>query len=198
MTAAEVTGALHEFEQRLRHLGVPVVDRLRPGLTRTQVEEICVEFGVRLSEDAAAWWMWHDGDRLRSGDGWGTPSLTPFRVFCGLRSALEQSAQAHANTWDGDIDPERPDLDWGFHRQWVTLLQGSIPPIIDCRDPDAPDSPTGVWAADGGLCTTISLTERIRWWCWALDNGYWVLLPDGSWTLDAAHAPEPHERDHAW
>lgn len=54
MTAAEVTQALRGFEERLRGLGMPVVDRLRPGLTGEQVDRMSAEFGVRLSQDAAA------------------------------------------------------------------------------------------------------------------------------------------------
>ena len=92
MAAAEVTHALVGFEDRLRGLGVPVVDRLRPGLSREEVEQISAEFGVQLSEDAAAFWMWHDGDRARYDDDWGVPSLTPFTSFCGLQGSLERSA----------------------------------------------------------------------------------------------------------
>jgi hypothetical protein len=69
MTAAEVTRALTGFEERLRGLGVPAVDRLRPGLSPEDIDRISTEHGVRLSEDAAAWWGWHDGDRLNYEDG---------------------------------------------------------------------------------------------------------------------------------
>jgi hypothetical protein len=201
VTAAEVTRALAGYEQRLRDLGVPVVERLRPGLTRAEVDRLAAEFGVELSDDAAAWWMWHDGDRLRYDDDWGTPSLTPTGVFCGLRAALEWSQQAHDATWAQDVDPERPDLDWRFHRQWTALLPATTALIIDSRTPDAVDSPTGLWSSDGGLGHTISLTERIAWWHWALDHGHWALGPDGTWLVDDTRSPGIlvglHARDNA-
>jgi hypothetical protein len=201
VTAAEVTQALAAFEQRLRDLGAPVVERLRPGLTRPEVEHAASEFGVVLSEDATAWWMWHDGDRLRYEDDWGRPSLTPTGVFCGLRAALERSQQAHDTTWGQDVDPARPDLDWRFHREWVALVQGTTPLVVDCREPAAPESPTGVWAADGGLGHTITLAERIGWWHWALDHRHWVPRPDGTWLVDDARSPSRlvglHARDNA-
>lgn len=122
-------------------------------------------------------------------------------MYCGLRSALEQSLRAHEATWDQDVDPARPDLDWRFLRQWVALTQATTPLVVDCRDPDAADSPTGLWSADGGLGHTITLTERIGWWHWALDHGYWVARPDGTWLVDDARSPAtlvgPHVRDSA-
>jgi hypothetical protein len=201
MTGAEVTRALHEFEARLRGLGVPVVDRLRPGLAPERAQAVAAEFGVRLSPDALAWWSWHDGDRERYEDDWGVPGLTPFTVFCGLRSALERSAQARRVTWDADVDPDRPDLDWRFRPQWVTLLQAQAPLVMDCTDADRESSPTGVWSADGGIGRTISLSERVGWWLWALDHGYWRPRAGGGWDRDESRSPGrlvgPHARDHA-
>lgn len=205
MTAVEVTQALVGFEARLRDLGVPVVDRLRPGLSREQVERISAEFRVHLSEDAAALWMWHDGDRATYEDDWGVPSLTPFKVFCGLHSALERSARMHRLTWSDTVDtsePWGPEWDAHFRTQYVILLDaGNHPLTMDCTNPQAADSPTGIYASDEGLGATISLTERIRWWHWALDNGHWLLMPDKTWDIDWTRAPGQlvghHVRDNA-
>jgi hypothetical protein len=208
MTALEVTQALRGFEERLRGLGMPVVDRLRSGLTRQQVDEISAEFGVRLSQDAAALWMWHDGDRLNYEDDWRVPSLTPYKAFCGLRSSLQRSAHQHELTWDQEAfdDPVlgAPDsiyLTSMFDRQYVMLFHNDSPVVMDCKDPDAPDSPTGSYGVVGGLGATISLTERIGWWHWALDNGHWIPTPDGAWGIDDTRAPGQliglHVRDNA-
>lgn len=206
MTAVEVTQALMGFEERLRGLGMPVVDRLRPGLTREQVGQISAELGVRLSQDAAALWMWHDGDRLNEYDDLGVPSLTPFTVFCGLRSSLRRSAMLHELTWDQDAfgDPTLGVslyLNSMFDRQYVIMFHTTTPVVMDCRYPDAPDSPTGIYASDGGIGGTIALAERIGWWHWALDNGYWIPTPDGAWDVDLNRAPGQliglHVRDNA-
>ncbi len=206
MTAVEVTQALRGFEERLRGLGMPVVDRLRPGLTGEQVDRVSAEFGVRLSQDAAALWMWHDGDRRDYEDDWGVPSLTPFTVFCGLGSSLRRSARLHELTWDQDAfgDPILGVplyLNCMFHRQYVIMLHTTTPVIMDCKDPEAPDSPTGIYASDGGLGATIPLAERIGWWHWALDNAYWIPTADGAWDVDHTRSPGQliglHVRDNA-
>lgn len=75
-----------------------------------------------------------------------------------------------------------------FDRQHVILLNSEKPVVMDCRDPQAPDSPTGVYSYEG-IGRTITLTERIAWWHWALDTGFWNLHPDGSWGLDLDRAP---------
>ncbi|MBU5421245.1 hypothetical protein KQI48_01060 [Cellulomonas hominis] len=205
MTAAEVTRALIGFEQRLRDLGAPVTNRLRPGLDPEEIEQISAEHGVQLSQDATAWWAWHDGDRVRYEDDWGTPGLTPFTVFCGLRASLQRAAQLHDLTWDADaFDVPGIDADYlatMFDRQYVVLLQSQQPVVMDCRDPLAPGSPTGVYSLEGGIGRTITLTERVGWWHWALDTGFWILHPDGRWDVDLDRAPGQvvglHARDHA-
>ena len=193
MTGVEVTRGLVGFEECLRGLGMPVVDRLRPGLTREQVDQVAAEFGVRLSQDAAAWWMWHDGDRLNYEDDWGVPSLTPFRVFCGLRSSLQRAAELHELTWDQEafddlVRSGSQAVDFMFDRQYVILLHREQPLVMDCRDPDAVDSPTGLYTYEG-IGRTITLAERIDWWHWALDNGFWIPTSDGDWDMDLTRAP---------
>jgi hypothetical protein len=81
------------------------------------------------------------------------------------------------------------------------LFHNDSPVVMDCKDPDAPDSPTGSYGVVGGLGATISLTERIGWWHWALDNGHWIPTPDGAWDIDDTRAPGQlighHVRDNA-
>jgi len=205
VTFAEVTQALVGFEARLRDLGLPVVDRLRPGLSREQVDQIGAEFGVRLSQDAAAVWMWHDGDREHSDDDWRVPSLTPFKVFCGLRSALERSAMMHRITWTDafeDPQPWGPEWEGHFRSQYVIVLDdGNRPLTMDCTDPAASDSPTGLYAPGFGIGATIPLAERVGWWHWALDNGHWLVTADKKWDIDFTRTPGQliglHVRDNA-
>ena len=193
MVASYVTRLLTEYEQRLRDLGAPVVDYLRPGLSELEIDEISAEFGVRLTPAARAWWGWHDGDRERYSNDWGRPSLVPWLTFCGLRGALERSA------WLRDIvtrdQPEEghvPDPrgeDAMFYRQYVTLLQDQHPWVMECRRPDAPDAPVGYYSTDTGLWSFRTFAEQIGWWNWALDNAYWRLDPDGAWDADPERAP---------
>ena len=43
-------------------------DDLRPGVSRNAVDEVAAKYGLRLSDDAAAVWMWQDGDGVRHED----------------------------------------------------------------------------------------------------------------------------------
>ncbi|NTW40294.1 MAG: hypothetical protein HGA44_10480, partial [Cellulomonadaceae bacterium] len=185
-----------------------VVDRLRPGLTQQQVDQISAEFGVRLSQDAATLWMWHDGERLNYEGDWRVPSLTPCKAFCSLRASLQRSAHQHELTWDEEAfddpvlgGPDSIYLTSMFDRQYVILFHNDSPVVMNCEDPDAPNSPTGSYGVVGGLGATISLTERICWWRWALDNGCWSFTADGTWDVDDTRLPGQliglHVRDNA-
>lgn len=137
--------------------------------------------------------MWHDGVRRDYEDDWGVPSLTPFRLFCGLRSSLERSADLQEQTWDQEAfdDPVlgAPEhVGFMFDRQYVILLHREQPLVMDCRNPEDPNSPTGVYAYEG-IGRTITLAERIGWWHWALDNRFWIPTSDGEWDVDITRAP---------
>jgi hypothetical protein len=192
MTAPEVTQALAGWEERLRALGAPGVGHLRPGLTSVQAEAIAAEFGVRLSVDAAAIWMWHDGDRAALSERWGEPSIVPTGMFYDLRTSLQQSLDLHDLLWDDDEDePELVEV--MFRREWVTFIASQHPLVIDCTDPEAPTSITAPFRSDAGITQTphLSVPDRVRWWHWALDHDAWGVAPDGSWTWDLDRFPGP-------
>lgn len=190
MTASEVTQALSGWEERLRGLGAPVAARLRPGLTRAQADAIAAEFEVRLSEEAAAIWMWHDGDRAAFAERWMEPSLRPFGPFCDLRTSLEKSRELHELLWD-DEENEPELVEVMFRREWVTIIGSQFPLIIDCTDPEAPTSTTAMFTPDAGIAQTphLSIVERTGWWHWALDHGAWSIAADGAWSLDLDRYP---------
>ena len=194
MTVDGLSRTLDAFAQRLRDLGAPVVDHLRPGLSEQEIDEISAVCGGRLTPEARAWWAWHDGDRERYNDDWGRPSLVPWLVFCGLRGALEQSAgfrdimTAVGHQEEGYVPDPRGE-DALFYRQYVTLLQDQRPLVMDCRHPDAPDAPVGFYTTDGGIWSFRTFTEQIGWWNWALDNRFWILGPDGDWGEDPERSP---------
>lgn len=137
--------------------------------------------------------MWHDGDRLKHEDDWGRPCLTPFRVFCGLRSPLERAAELDELTWgqqalDNTGLGASNHVDLMFDRQFVILLHREQPLVMVCRDPEAPDSPTGLSTSEGSG-QTITLAERVGWWHGALDNGFWIATPEGTSDIDVTPPP---------
>lgn len=132
MSSTEVTRLLHRWESRLRDLGAPSVHALRPGRTRRQVDELAAEYGLEVSDDAAALWMWHDGDT-------GTDvqhGLTPSGQFWSLEGSLERSIWLQHITCDGpddgDYSDERPGDELYFRRDYLTILSAEYPLYVDC------------------------------------------------------------------
>lgn len=194
MTAAEVTEALVSWEERLRALGAGVVGHLRPGLSRQQVEDLAGEFGVRLTQDAVAVWMWHDGDCHGLVQVTASPPLIPYRHFWDLRTALEQSRRTHELLWEEDALEEPVDhafVNGMFRKEWVCFLSEQLPTVIDCTDSEVQTSTTAMFMPGFGLGQTThhTIPERVGWWHWALDTGAWQVTADGGWAVDQTRYP---------
>ncbi len=195
----ELAELLQLWERRLRELGAPCVDHLRPGLARADIERITAAAGIQMADDAAAIWMWHDGDRAAYEDDWGRPSLTPSGVFLGLRAALDRSKQLRSIT-DSirpvGADPEAgPYEDEGtadelyFRRTFVILDEDEDPVYLDCTNP-ADRTPTGIFITHDTYRTPrVPLADRIRYRIDALDRGLWRMGEEGEWIIDEARAP---------
>jgi hypothetical protein len=63
MTCTEIVDALDGWVDRIAGLGAAVVPRLRPGLPLDRIAEIAGGLGFHLSDEIAAVWAWHDGER---------------------------------------------------------------------------------------------------------------------------------------
>lgn len=198
--AAELAELLPQWERRLRELGAPGVKHLRPGLTRAEVDSMAAMAGLRLADDAAAIWMWHDGDRESYEADWGRPSLTPSGLFLGLGAAVARSAQLRRIT--DTIRPPGADLeadayeDEGteeelfFRRSFVILDEDEDPVYLDCTRPVEP-TPTGVFLTHDTYRTPrVPLADRIRYRIDALDRELWRVGPRGEWIIDETRAPD--------
>ena len=197
---AELTDLLHEWERRLCELGAPCASHLRAGLSREEVDATTAAAGVDLPADAAAIWMWHDGDRACLEDDWGRPSLTPWKTFLSLQAALERSTWMRritdqvrppgANLEAGPYEDEGTDEELYFRRTFVILAEAENPVYLDCTRPAGP-TPTGVFITHDTYRTPrVPLVDRIRYRIDALDRGLWQVGPDGAWVVDETRAPD--------
>ena len=190
MSATEVTQLLHRWEARLRDLGAPCIHALRPGLTRRQVDELAAGYGLEVSDDAAALWMWHDGD---------TPvddlrGLTPRGRFRGLQDSLKRSRWLQRITCegedDGDYSDEGPGAELYFRRDFLTFLEAEDPLYVDCT-PGTAGTATGFYIShDAARAPRLELADRLHRWHDALDRGLWRIDADGAWIVDDTAAPD--------
>jgi hypothetical protein len=71
---------LERLDRTLRDLGALIVECWEPGLTREQMDAITEPHGLRLPDEAALWWGWHNGS--------GTAELMPTRRAGSLEAVM--------------------------------------------------------------------------------------------------------------
>lgn len=81
--------------ERLRSAGADLADRLRPGLSDAQIDELAGPAGIDLPEEARVWWRWHDGVQDD-----GPP-------FASIRGVTPYSLEAAIELWEADRDATR-------------------------------------------------------------------------------------------
>ncbi|WP_282946521.1 hypothetical protein [Cellulomonas endometrii] len=195
MTGTEIVDALDGWVDRIAGLGAAVVPRLRPGLPLDRIPEIAGGHGFDLSDEVAAVWAWHDGER-RSTDV-GTPKqlpgLTPRGAFFDLETSLRHSVSVYEVSGDDDalLDPDLPAEARGrlWRREWEVLEVHLLDLVLAAR----PDGSTDTFRFDPQSGTAwvahSSLPERIAQWHRHLHLGAWRVEPDGTWGVDADRLP---------
>ncbi|WP_250443041.1 hypothetical protein [Actinotalea sp. C106] len=197
MSATEIVQALEGWVERIGSLGAAVVPRLRPGLPPDQIAKIAARHGFVLSEEIAAIWSWHDGERTRTERGTARqlPGLIPQGAFFDVETTLSRGlSQWHTNCGDDDelADPDVSDEDktYIWRREWVIFDWWLIPLVLATT----PDGRTDTFRYDPQSGTNwvahSSLPERIAWWHRYLDLGAWRVEPDGTWGGDSSRIPQ--------
>ncbi len=167
---------LTQLKQRWEMFGlVGVLDRLRPGLTHTEMDALTAPLGIVLPEEARVWWGWQDGTDLVRVDpirGEEFAMIAPGRIFLSLAHAVTHCQMLREVLWDGK---ESHDL-W---RQWLLLNTLADPTILEC----AADTPARVFrlelqfpARRRGLPTLGALIDA---YIEAFDTGIWRLEQPG-------------------
>lgn len=211
-SADEVTRQLRQWEERLWRRDRASVSYLRPGLTRAQVDATAAEHGIRLPDDAAAVWMWHDGERATPEGAGPVRSVFPGGgIFLSLHSSLAQSRWLEQITFDGEDDGDYSDeedfserrgrpVQFYFRRGFVLLSYAEYATYLDCTDPDVGCTPTAGFSTWSDTSTQqVPLAERIAGWNRAWDAGVWPEAPANWATVDEEAAERlfghgPHVR----
>ena len=196
MSGAQIVAALDGWVERLAHLGASVVDRLRPGLGSAQIRRVAAAHGFTLSEEVAAVWAWHDGERVGTDVGTSVqlPGLTPGGAFYDLGTALETSLTYHRICGDDDLltDPHASDSEKAavWRREWVVFDSWLLPLVLAT----GPDGSTDTFRYDPQSGTEwvahSSLPARVARWHEMVDRGAWRVEPDGTWAVEPALLPK--------
>ncbi|MCC2336386.1 hypothetical protein [Cellulomonas wangsupingiae] len=201
MSGAQIVAALDGWVERLAHLGARVVDRLRPGLEPEQIRRAAAAHGFTLSEEVAAVWAWHDGERVGTDVGTSAqlPGLRPAGAFYDLGTTLETSLTYYGICGDADVltDPHASDSEKAavWRREWMVFDSWLLPLVLAA----GPDGSTDTFRYDPQSGTEVvahsSLPARVARWHEMLDRGAWRVEPDGTWAVQPALLPKV---DRSW
>lgn len=175
MTVAVVLSELEKFESLCRTRGAANVEHLRDGIDPWQIRSLEVEHGLRLPEDAKAVWLWHDG--VEGEYMFGAPFWGHGYYFLDLESAILDARMRLNVRNSGDVF-RRPGS------SWVTLGQATVSAVIDVTEPHTDEgSPVVISDATASIeeYPTVTLSERIRLWNWAIENDIWYLDDERRW-----------------
>jgi hypothetical protein len=183
---------LSSLEDRWRSQGARVVERLRPGLTRSEQEGTLSSLALVLPDEGTLWWEWHDGAMTPDGN---YELLGPDLPFLPLAKSVEWYREFRAIA-----EEENADADWP--PEWFPLTTSSQGPIvIDCSI--GPGRPTPIRKIDWANAPSTeslaeprasSLGELVRWWIDALDVGAWRYdAAVGRWDYDWTLLPRDRE-----
>jgi cell wall assembly regulator SMI1 len=173
--------------------GAPLVEHLRPGVARGELERLLGPLDVRLPTEARLWWEWHDG--VPSGQPRDMGGAAFF--FLTLADAVDQyQASRCIATTAAVSDEERLRL---WDPCWFPISITGYGGVITC-DCSAPDgAPTPIRLIDWGhneqsnVPVARSFGEMVAWWIDAIERGAWRYDSDlECWELDRGKLANPN------
>lgn len=194
VSVVDVTAALEEYEALLRERGALVAQNLRPGISLEQIGDLESEYGFRISDEARTVWLWHNGIEGVPGVTHAAVQLTAFGGgFGDLEFALRMGRERVEIMVEGfafsGVESEYAGL------KILDLLVSGVDIIIDVT----PGRSVLTYMSDPVSrlhdFPIMPIAHRVRWWIWAIENGAWVINPDGSWTIDHAKYPQGQYRN---
>src|SRR4051812_323503 len=162
---------LDALEQQWRVQDLPVVGRLRPGLSEQAQNALVEPVGIHLPIEARRWWGWHDGANpgglaIEREIGPGFPFLT-----------LEEAVDAYRRYREAAAESDEPDYWWRPSWFPITDRRGAV--RCDCDVASGEPAPI-YWAYShdhdrDGLTRprARSFGEVVTWWIDALQRRLW-------------------------
>jgi hypothetical protein len=152
----------------LTRAGCPTRERLYPGLTDEQMDEITAPLGLTLSTEARVWWSRHNGGDNAQIAGQAAMSLESVVSDAQMSQQLQQIVE--------------PDGVLAWDDRLILIAGNDTCFACDCSVPDGAPSPIWVWVnsdAEGLQGPTLpSFGSLIEIWTIAIDERLWEYFPD--------------------
>jgi cell wall assembly regulator SMI1 len=172
---------LTDLERQWQRQGVPLLEHLRPGLPRSEIDALIAPLGLRLPVEARTWWGWHDGARtngpsVRRTIGAGFEYLPLAEAVEQYRLCREASEQV-ASTEGHPRPMSEPEYWW--RPQWFPITLTGYGGVVACDCSVGNDSPTPIrmvwWAGRESFAEPVaqSFGQVVSWWIDALRTGVW-------------------------
>lgn len=195
MAYQEVQNLLNEYELLLQHIGIDTAARLAPPISDREIADLEEQYQIRLTQDAKAFWQWHNGGEPRSA----MPGF--FQSLSETLATHKEDREIVCESFDHEPDPQEWDecCECQSHNPTGDLTynhgaRGVVAPfdislytaegfrycaIFDCGNPDAIDTMTyGVRITDCNQSWVSpeypkTFAYRIRNWMTAIRTGVW-------------------------
>lgn len=191
---------LNELEARLRAARAPVAERLQPGLSEAQIDELTTPLGLQLPYEAREWWMWRDGVAVSPGGDASVRTLGRFQL-APLAELVEHCLMVRELY--ADVEAENPGLEL-WSEAWFPVLRADTREDVVCDCSIQGRAPTPIQAFDPEFLDedkkeAPSFGTLVSWWVEALDEG--VLRYDpraGTWRTDRDAHRRLHPERASW
>ena len=174
---------LEAFLASLTRAGFPTVERLYPGLTDEQMDEITAPLGMTLPTEARVWWS-----RQNGGD---KALIASYRYCAPLEEMVAQAQQSRQ--LQREVSEEVGNTTWNDRLLPLTLDPDTIF-ACDCSVAPGAPTPISVWipkdAEDLREPILPSFGSLVEIWITAIEEGLYQYLPDKGYAVMTAY-PEP-------
>jgi cell wall assembly regulator SMI1 len=183
---------LGALEDRWRSHRIPLIERLQPGVSAEEIDEVTSRIGVRLPVEARQWWQRHNGvaardirysrERIFAGPGFEyLPLAEAVERYRSLRRLAVEAA--HDQVSNGLTEAE-----W-WNPAWFPITVAANGRVIACDCSVSEGLPTPIrsikWGQDESWQEprAASFGQVVCWWLEAFDAGaYGYDAANGAWT----------------
>lgn len=195
---AEFMGLLDRLERAWERYDAPVLERLRPGLSDSEIDELMLPTELTLPIELRLWWGWHDSalpsepdfdeGRQFAPGGWLHVPLYQAVALHDHHVGMYQDLVATGSTdlaslgWRPGLFPFTQRVSQPNHVIAAETLVG------------ARDSASVVVTSEMGIerdVTADSVDEVLRIWVETLESGRYVLENGAWWSSDRSRPREP-------